>query len=74
MNGSNIRGLRAKMSASEALFGFMAWLTARKEVVTFSEIHDAAPAADLVARFIETNNLSEPRDGWAKKLIHPKEN
>lgn len=35
---------------SEALFGFAGWLTSRDEVVTLSSRHDAAIAAQLVAR------------------------
>ena len=51
-----------KITASEALFGFMGWLTCRREVVTFSAAHNAAEAADLVKRWCETNNIPGPRD------------
>ncbi len=65
---------RPEMLASEALYGFVGWLTSREEPVTFSEKHDAAPAADLVAQFCITNKLREPRENWTKNLTHPKEN
>ena len=60
-----------KLTASEALYGFMAWLTTRKEEVIFSAYHNAAPAADLVKQFCETNELAEPKDHWEQNLIHP---
>ena len=63
----------SKMNASEALYGFMGWLTSRDEAVTFSGTHDAGIAADLVDRFVKANNLTEPRDGWQENLTHPKD-
>lgn len=51
-----------KISASEALYGFAAWLTMREETVTFSSDSNAAPAAELVKEWAELNNLSGPRD------------
>lgn len=60
------------MTASEALYGFMGWLTAREEPTPqFSCYHDASEAAHLVAEFCETNKLADPRDGWNNNLIHP---
>ena len=60
------------LSASEALYGFAGWLTARKEVTTLSRVHDAGVAAELVNEFVKTNKLPAPRDGWSKKLKQPK--
>jgi len=62
-----------KISASEALFGFMGWLTTRDKAVTFSGHHNAGVAAELVASFCEVNNLAEPRREWDKHLVHPSE-
>ncbi|KKN10023.1 hypothetical protein LCGC14_1040780 [marine sediment metagenome] len=59
------------LTASEALYGFAAWLTTRKATVSFGGDHDCAVAADLVAEFCKTNNLEEPRDDWTKNLTHP---
>ena len=64
---------KEELSASEALFGFCGWLTGRTAPVTFSACHGAATAAELVQEFIEVNNLSEPRDDWHMKLVHPPE-
>ena len=60
-----------KLTASEALYGFAGWLTCRKEPVTFSEIHEAGIAAELVNEFCKTNELQEPRQGWEKNFTHP---
>lgn len=59
--------------ASEAVFGFVSWLTTRAESVTFGAGHDSAPAAELVQRFLEANRLAEPRPGWEQALQHPQE-
>ena len=60
-----------EMSASEALFGFCAWLTTRKEKTVMSSSDDCAPICDLVAEFCKTNKLAEPRGGWTDGLTHP---
>ena len=61
-----------EMNASEALFGFMGWLTSRDEVTpNFSANHYAGEAANLVSVFCKENNLSDPRAGWENNLIHP---
>jgi len=63
--------MKDRMIASEALFGFVGWLTSREEVTTMSTNHNAAPAADLIKQFCEENKLEEPRAGWENNLIHP---
>ena len=64
--------MKEEMNASEALFGFMGWLTTRDEVTpSFSSHHDASEAAHLVDTFCRENNLNPPRDGWENNLIHP---
>ena len=60
-----------ELTASEALFGFVGWLTSRESAVTLSSKHDASIAVDLVGRFIEKNGLQEPREQWQKLLTHP---
>ena len=61
-----------EISASEALFGFCGWLTTREEKTVMSANDDAANIAEKVNVFCKANNLSEPREGWDKKLVHPK--
>ena len=52
-------------SASEALFGFMGWLTTRPVASgPFSSVYDAAPAGDLVAEYCRKQGYAEPRDDW----------
>ncbi len=62
-----------KLNASEALYGFVGWLTTRKEELTLSAHHDAGEPALLVDAFCKTNNLDGPRQGWDKNLKHPAE-
>lgn len=64
--GEGVRSL----SASEALYGFVGWLTSRSEPVTMSDKDNAACAVDLVDEFCKANNLPEPRDGWSDLLVH----
>ena len=62
-----------KITASEALYGFMGWLTCMRESVTFGASCDAATAADLVKRWCEVNNLLDPRDGvYPGNITQPK--
>lgn len=62
-----------KLTATEALYGFVGWLTSRDEPVTFSAVHGATEAADLVAKFICENELADvSREDWYKFLNHPK--
>lgn len=56
------------LSSSEALYAFVAWLSGRKESVTFSSGSNCAIAADLVDAFCKANELEDPTDkglkGW----------
>ena len=60
------------LSASEAIFGFCAWLTCRKIVTSMGGAEDCAPVVELIKTFCETNDLADPRDGWEENLTHPK--
>ena len=62
-----------KLTASEALFGFCAWLTTREEKTIMSASDDAAPMPMLIRKFCDTNILEEPRIDWHNNLIHPRE-
>lgn len=65
--------LRHTLTATEALYGFMGWLTSRSDPITLSGHHDAANAADLVALFCKENGLGDvSREDWHKFLKHPK--
>lgn len=60
-----------ELSGSEAVMGLLAWLTTRDETTVLgpSEVVDI----DLYTRFVETNNLTEPRESWHELLIHPEQ-
>ena len=65
--------MNKELTGSEAVFGFCGWLTTRKEKTVMSASDDCAVIADLVKKFCAVNNLAEPKKGWEKLLIHPKE-
>jgi hypothetical protein len=67
---NNRKGIE-ELSASEALYGFCGWLFTREERVVMSAFDDAGIVADLVSRFCDENELSEPKQGWSKALKHP---
>jgi hypothetical protein len=52
-----------RITASEALFGFGAWLTCREEASTFGANHDASPMVALLREWVEENRLPDPREG-----------
>jgi hypothetical protein len=60
-----------EISASEALYGFMGWLTSLEQPVTFSGHHCASTGADLVDEYCKMNNLTEPREGWHLNIVQP---
>jgi hypothetical protein len=60
-----------ELTASEAVYGLLGWLTSRNERVVLSGRDDASIAVDLAKSFCEANNLGEPREGWHHLLTHP---
>ena len=62
-----------KLTGSEAIYGFCAWLTTREIRTVMSAIDDAAPIVELITTFIEKNNLPMPRDNYTDYLTIPKE-
>ncbi len=63
-----------QMNASEAIYGFGAWLTTREEPVTIGAHHECGIVAELINTFCKTNKLEEPRENWTDNLTHPKNN
>lgn len=59
------------LNSSEAVYGFAAWLTTRKEKTIMSAKNDSAIIADLVKQFCEVNNLPKVSKNWPNNLIHP---
>jgi len=62
----------SELSGREAVFGFIGWLTTRKEPVSFGADNCCAHAAELAGEFCEANELSDCRDHWEDRLTHPK--
>lgn len=60
-----------KLTASEAVFGFCAWLTTRKEVIKMGSSEECSCIVELIGQFCEENKLDDPRNGWENNLIHP---
>jgi len=65
---------RKTLRPSEAVYGFAAWLTCRKDTLKIGSSHDASQIAELCKLFCEENYLSDPGDNWTDILIHPKDN
>lgn len=62
-----------KLTAPEAVFGLLGWLTSRETPITLGAKHYAGPAVDAAAAFINANELGECRPTWSNLLKHPKE-
>jgi hypothetical protein len=57
-----------RISPSEALYGFAAWLTTRMNAVTVGDQRDAGEIARLVDEYCRAQGWQPPRDGWELKL------
>lgn len=62
-----------RLTASEAVYGLLAWLTCRERALTVSAKHEAGQVVKLAEAFIAANNLGSVRPDYAKHLTHPKE-
>lgn len=60
-----------ELSASEAVYGFCAWLTTQPGIIKMGASENCTPVCDAIGVFCKENTLSEPRDGWEKVLKHP---
>ena len=68
-----IKQLEAQLSGSEAIFGFCAWLTTRKEQTIMGSTDDAAPIVQLIGTFCDDNALPDPRDNYTDYLTIPED-
>lgn len=59
----------SRMNQSEALFGFISWLTTRSQPVTLSGKHEASTAVELINIFMKVNNLPMVRENWTDYLV-----
>ena len=62
-----------KLSGSEAVVGFVAWLTTRPEITKMGASENCSPLVDLISQFCEANNLDHPRPDYHHNLVHPPE-
>ena len=62
---------RERLSASEAVYGFAAWLTTSPVPITLSALHECGPVVELIREFCHTNHLPEPREEWTSSLRYP---
>ena len=59
------------LSAAEAIYGFVAWLTTRRAPTVMSAADECGSLPPLIERFCKTNALAVPRNGWERNLTHP---
>ena len=59
------------LNPSEAVYGFAAWLTTRKERTVMSHSDDSAIIASLVEKFCRVNKLPDVSEEWPHNLIIP---
>ena len=64
--------MRKRITATDALFGFGAYLTTRKKEVTFSYKHNAADMVDLISEFLDANNLPDVSKAYPDNFVMPK--
>ena len=62
-------GEQPKVLPSEAVYGLLAWLSAREETVVFSSKDDASVAADIAKQYCEAQGYENPRDEYYPKNI-----
>ena len=58
-----------RITNTEALYGFVSWLSTRTDQVIVSRHNDSAPIIALVERFRKLNGWDRPREGWEDKDI-----
>lgn len=61
-----------KLTASEAVYGFVGWLTKQPDVIKMGAGENCSPVCDAIGVFCKENKLADPRDGWENNLIHPR--
>jgi hypothetical protein len=66
-----VRLANSALSPSEALYGFMGWLTTRAVTVTLGAEHNCAGIPDLIGEYCKANELEDPRWGWHHQHKHP---
>lgn len=58
-----------QISASEALYSFIGWLTTRDRAIMMSAHHNSAAVAEILAIFLQVQGIPAPADNWQHKFI-----
>jgi hypothetical protein len=59
---------KKRLNASEALYGFVGWLTSRKRKTVMGANEDASEAVNLISEFIKVQKLPRARENWTRYL------
>jgi hypothetical protein len=62
---------KLRVSPSEAVFAFAAWLTCRPGTLNVGSRHDAGRMAELAGEYIRSQSWSQPRNGVFPHNIEP---
>ena len=62
-----------KMNPTDALYGFVAWLTTRDETVSLGKDHSVAEISDLLIEYMRVNNLGGISCEYPHTIQMPKE-
>lgn len=55
--------IEPKVLPSEAIYGLLAWLSARDEATILSATNDASVAAEIAKQYCKAQGYEDPRDG-----------
>lgn len=59
------------LTGSEAVYGFCAWLTTRKEITKMGGSENCGSVVELIKIFCEENKLPDPRENYTDYLTLP---
>jgi len=60
-----------ELNATEAIYGFVAWLSSREDATYISANHEVSSCINLIERFKKINNLPDISKQWPNNLTHP---
>ena len=60
-----------KANAAEAIYGFISWVSTRKEDIMLGSDHDPSFAIESAQKFIEANKWAGAKEGWDKRIMFP---
>jgi len=60
-----------ELNQREALYGFVSWLSTRKELIEIGSSCECAGLTELIERFSNANGFDGVSDGWEDILFPP---